>query len=57
MDTISGEGANEVISHAAPTSCIQVAIFETMAAIHNERKSGLCKESHGPAASLALSAD
>jgi hypothetical protein len=56
MDTIRGEGANEVISHAAPTSCIHVAIFETMAAIHNERKSGLRNGSHGPAALFALSA-
>jgi hypothetical protein len=39
MDTISGEGANVVISHAAPTSCLQVAIFDAMAAIQSERKS------------------
>jgi hypothetical protein len=47
MDTISGEGANVVISHAAPTSCIQVAIFDAMAAIQSERNSGLLNGSQG----------
>jgi hypothetical protein len=54
MDTISGEGASVVINQAAPTSCIQVAIFEAMAAIHSERKSGLLNGCHGLAKSLAL---
>ena len=47
MDTISGEGAKVVISQAAPTSFIQVAIFDTMAAIQSERNSGLLNGSHG----------
>jgi hypothetical protein len=54
MDTISGEGASVVISHAAPTSCIQVAIFEAMAAIQSARKSGLLNGCHGLATGMEL---
>jgi hypothetical protein len=38
--TMMGDGVNEVINHTAPTSCIQVPMFDTTAAIHSERKTG-----------------
>src|ERR1700730_1201713 len=37
--TIDGDEESEVISHPAPTSCIQVPMFDTMVAIHRPRKS------------------
>src|SRR5258706_12953192 len=37
--TIEGDEESEVISHPAPTSCIQLPMFDTMVAIHNPRKS------------------
>jgi hypothetical protein len=40
--TIRGDGVNEVISHPAPTSCIQVPMFEVSEAIHRARKVGWC---------------
>src|SRR5438045_1074924 len=39
--TSDGEEESEVISHPAPTSCIQVPTFETIVAIHRLRKSVL----------------
>ena len=38
--TMAGDDDSEVISHPAPTSCIQVPTFETIVAIHRPRKSG-----------------
>ena len=38
--TISGEGASEVMSQLAPTSCIQVPILETTVAIQSARNRG-----------------
>ena len=40
--TITGDSVSEVISHAAPTSCIQVPMLEVSEAIQSARKSGLC---------------
>jgi hypothetical protein len=37
---MSAEGAIDVISHAAPTDCTQVPIFENSVAIHSARKNG-----------------
>src|SRR5437762_12393200 len=37
--TDEGEDESEVISHPAPTSCIQVPTFETIVAIQRLRKS------------------
>lgn len=36
-DTSSGSFASEVISQPAPTSCIQVPMFEAIAASHSQR--------------------
>lgn len=36
--TISGDADSVVISHAAPTFCIHVPIFDTSAASHSHRK-------------------
>jgi hypothetical protein len=36
--TSEGDEVSEVISHPAPTSCIQVPMFDTMVAIHSPRK-------------------
>jgi hypothetical protein len=41
--TIKGEGANDVISQAAATSCIQVPILETMNASQSQRNSRIRK--------------
>jgi len=38
--TMSGDDVNEVISHPAPASCIQVPMFEATEAIQRARKSG-----------------
>ena len=35
--TMSGEAERSVISHAAPTFCIQVPMFEVSEAIHSHR--------------------
>jgi hypothetical protein len=35
--TSSGDGESEVISHAAPTFCIQVPMFDTSAAIDSQK--------------------
>jgi len=39
-DTISGDGASEVMSQPAPTSCIQEPMLEASDAIHSARKRG-----------------
>jgi len=39
-DTINGSGSSVTISQPAPTSCIQVPIFDATVAIHNMRNSG-----------------
>jgi hypothetical protein len=36
--TMEGEDESEVINHPAPTSCIQVPMFEISVAIHSPRK-------------------
>lgn len=41
--THKGLGDSEVISHEAPTSFIQVPMFETMVAIHRARNSGVAR--------------
>jgi hypothetical protein len=38
--TITGEGVSEIMSHTAPTSCIQVPMLEVSEAIQSARKSG-----------------
>jgi hypothetical protein len=38
--TISGDDVNDVISHPAPASCIQVPMLEATEAIQRARKSG-----------------
>src|SRR6266481_5609177 len=38
--TINGDGDSEVITHAAPTFCIQVPMLETSEAIHSARNTG-----------------
>ena len=45
--TIDGDGESEVISHPAPTSCIQPPTLETIVAIHRLRKRLLCSGLHG----------
>jgi hypothetical protein len=54
--TMMGDGANAVINHTAPTSCIQVPMFDAAAAIHNERKTGWRSGLHAEAVAL-LSVD
>jgi hypothetical protein len=39
--TITGESVSEVMSQAAPSSCIQVPMLEVSEAIQSARKSGL----------------
>ena len=39
-DTMRGEGASSVISHAAAESCIHVPMFEATSASHRPRNSG-----------------
>ena len=39
--TIDGDEESEVINQPAPTSCIQVPMFETIVAIHTLRNSPL----------------
>ena len=39
--TSDGDDDSDVISQPAPTSCIQVPMFETIVAIHRLRKSAL----------------
>ena len=36
--TMNGDGASEVISQPAPTSCIQVPMFETTVAVQSTVK-------------------
>src|SRR5213594_1116065 len=50
--TSEGEEESEVINQPAPTSCIQVPMFETMVAIHRLRKRTLCSGLHGEPAAL-----
>ena len=38
--TIVGDGSSAVMSHTAPTFCIQVPTYETTDAIHRARNSG-----------------
>src|SRR5262249_3998635 len=38
--TMVGDGASEVMSHAAPTLCIHVPTFDTTVAVHRARKRG-----------------
>ena len=45
--TIDGDDEREVISQPAPTSCIQVPMYETIVAIHRLRKSAICSGLHG----------
>src|SRR5947199_1500933 len=45
--TIDGDDESEVINQPAPTSCIQVPIFETIVAIHTLRKSPMRSGLHG----------
>src|SRR6266567_928577 len=51
--TSDGDDDNDVISHPAPTSCIQVPILDTIVAIHKLRNSafrrGLHAETGAPA--------
>src|SRR5712671_5349899 len=51
--TIEGDEDSEVISHPAPTSCIQVPMFETMVAIHNPRNSPFLSGLQGEGAVMA----
>src|SRR5882724_11943057 len=39
-ETMSGDGASNVINHAAAESCIHVPMLETTSAIHSARNSG-----------------
>jgi hypothetical protein len=41
-----GFAVNEVISHDAPTSCIQVPILDTNEAVHSILKMGFCSAGH-----------
>src|SRR5256884_5629602 len=45
--TIDGDDESEVINQPAPTSCIQVPMFETIVAIHTLRNSPLRSGLHG----------
>src|SRR3989442_9160777 len=45
--TIDGDDESEVINQPAPTSCIQVPMFETIVAIHRLRNSPLRSGLHG----------
>jgi hypothetical protein len=45
--TIDGDDESDVINQPAPTSCIQVPMFETMVAIHSPRKSACRSGLHG----------
>jgi hypothetical protein len=38
--TIGADELNDVISHAAPTACIQPPMFETTLDVHNDRNTG-----------------
>ena len=44
--TSSGDGDSEVISHAAPTFCIQVPMFDTSAAIEIHRNTRCVSACH-----------
>src|ERR1017187_3335583 len=44
--TSDGDVESSVISHPAPTSCIQLPMFETRVAIHRLRKSAFCNGLH-----------
>src|SRR5271169_1907761 len=44
--TINGDIVSWVISHPAPTFCIQVPVYEITAATQSERNSGSCNGAH-----------
>jgi hypothetical protein len=44
--TIIGDGESDVISQPAPTSCIQVPMFDATLAIHSARNSGWRSGTH-----------
>src|SRR6266545_413547 len=48
--TTAGDEESDVISHPAPTSCIQVPMLETIVAIHRLRNSAVCSGLHGETA-------
>src|SRR5207237_8000961 len=48
--TMRLEASSEVISHAAPTSCIHVPVVETTDATHSPRNTGLRSGLHADAA-------
>src|SRR3569623_3007572 len=53
--TISGVGANDVMSHPAPPSCIQDPMLEMMDANHSMRKTRCCSGAHAAVAMAELS--
>src|SRR5438270_7466429 len=52
--TIAGDAESDVISHPAPTSCIQVPMLETMVAIHKLRNSAVRSGLHGESAAAGV---
>jgi hypothetical protein len=40
------DGDRLVMAHAAPTPCMAEPMFDTNAAIHRERNTGLCSGAH-----------
>jgi hypothetical protein len=48
-ETIRGLGDNDIISQAAPTSCIQVPMLETTVAVQSARKTGSRNGAQGDA--------
>ena len=54
-DTISGDFESEVISHAAPTFCIQVPRLEASAAIHSARNTRRRSGAHAETGAVAPS--
>src|SRR6266404_5956543 len=54
--TIDGDDESDVISQPAPTSCIQVPMFETMVAIQRLRKSAILSGLHAECSGRASAA-
>lgn len=52
--TFSGLAESEVISQPAPTSCIQVPMFEAMLASHSQRKVAWRRGLQGEAAGAVM---
>src|SRR4249919_3958260 len=55
--TTTGEGVREVISHAAPTFCIHVPIFDVSDAIQRARNTGSRSGSHAETPGRAAESD